>query len=51
MFKGLMFFLRSGWKYDRRYILWSVMLQITNAPIPIIASFIPTFFIDELVGN
>ena len=51
MFKGLMFFLRSGWKYDRRYILWSVMLQITNAPIPIIASLIPKYIIDELVGN
>ncbi len=49
MFKGLFFFIRNGWKYDKFYILWNVFYQLVNAPIPLISSLFPKLIIDELM--
>lgn len=51
MFKGIKFFIRNGWKYDKRYILWRVLYQLVNSLIPIVATLIPKYIIDELMGN
>ena len=51
MFKGILFFLRNGWKYDKRYILWRVLYQFIHSLIPIVATIMPKLIIDELMGN
>lgn len=51
MFKGLIFFIKHGWKYDKCYIIWNVLYQFINSLIPIIATLIPKFIIDELLGE
>ncbi|MBQ2955933.1 MAG: ABC transporter ATP-binding protein [Clostridia bacterium] len=50
MFKGLRFFLSEGWRYDKKYVLWLALYQIVNSMIPIAASLLPKFVIDELTG-
>lgn len=51
MFKGILFFLRNGWRYDKRYILWRVFYQFIHSLIPIVATIMPKLIIDELMGN
>ena len=51
MFKGLIFFVRQGWKYDKCYILWMVLYQFVNSMIPVIAALAPKYIIDELMGE
>ena len=51
MFKGIVFFIKNGWKYDRKYILWRVRYQFINLLIPIVATIMPKLIIDELMGN
>lgn len=51
MFKGLYFFIRQGWKYDKRYILWRIFYQFVNSLIPVIATIMPKYIIDELMGG
>ena len=51
MFKGLRFFLKQGWKYDKKYILWRVIYQFTHSLIPILATLAPKYIIDELMGQ
>lgn len=51
MFKGILFFLRNGWRYDKRYILWRVLYQFIHSLIPIVATIMPKLIIDELMGN
>lgn len=50
MFKGFYFFLREGWKYDKRYVIWMVLQQIVNAMIPVAGVLLPKMVIDELMG-
>lgn len=50
MFKGIVFFIKNGWKYDKRYIIWRLLFQFINALIPIAAVIIPKYMIDELMG-
>ena len=50
MFKGLSFFFRIGWKYDKRYILWNLFSQLLSSLTPILAALLPKFVIDELTG-
>ena len=50
MFKGIQFFIKFGWKYDKCYILWRVLFQIVNSIIPIVATLMPKYIIDELFG-
>lgn len=51
MFKGLLFFVKQGWKYDKCYILWNILYQFVNSMIPIIAALAPRYIIDELMGD
>ena len=51
MFQGLRFFLRYGWKFDKRYVLWLSLYQLVNALIPIVATVMPRFIIEELMGG
>lgn len=51
MFKGILFFIKHGWKYDKKYILWRVLYQFINSLIPIVATIMPKLIIDELMGN
>ena len=51
MFKGLIFFVKQGWKYDKCYILWMVLYQFVNSMIPVIAALAPKYIIDELMGE
>ena len=50
MFKGLRFFLREGWKYDKKYVLWLVMYQLVNSMIPVVGALLPKLVIDELTS-
>ena len=51
MFKGLWFFLKEGWKHDKKYILWRVIYQFVHALIPVLAALAPKYIIDELMGQ
>lgn len=51
MFRGIFFFLKSGWHYDKRYILWRLLFQIVHSIIPVIATIFPKYIIDELTGT
>ena len=51
MFKGIVFFIKNGWRYDKKYILWRVIYQFINSLIPIVAAIMPKLIIDELMGN
>ena len=50
MFKGLLFFFRTGWRYDKRYILWNILSQLLSSLSPILAALMPKLIIDELMG-
>lgn len=50
MFKGLLFFLRFGWKTDQRYVLWNIFSQLLSSLMPVLAALAPKFIIDELMG-
>jgi len=51
MFKGIVFFIKNGWKYDKCYILWRILYQFVNSMIPIVATLMPKYMIDELMGE
>lgn len=50
MFKGLRFFLREGWKYDKKYVIWLVLYQLVNSMIPVVSALLPKLVIDEMTG-
>jgi len=50
MFKGIRFFIREGWKVDKRYVLWMVFGETAGAMMPVAAALMPKFIIDELMG-
>ena len=50
MWKGFAFFLRQGWKYDKKYIIWLLLLQVVTAVTPIASALLPKMVIDELTG-
>lgn len=51
MFKGLWFFVKLGWKCEKRYIIYLVLNQFVNSLIPIVAVVMPRFIINELMGS
>lgn len=51
MFKGLLFFIKFGWKHEKRYIIYLVLNQLVNSLIPIVAVIMPKFIIEELMGT
>lgn len=50
MIKGFVFFLRQGWKYDKKYVVWLFLLQIVKSISPIAGALLPKLVIDELTG-
>ena len=50
MFKGFAFFLTQGWKYDKKYVIWLLLLQLVSAVTPVISALLPKLVIDELTG-
>lgn len=50
MLKGFAFFLKQGWKYDKKYILWLFLLQVVHAVTPLASALLPKMVIDELSG-
>jgi len=51
MFKGLLFFVKQGWKYDKKYVLWRVLYQFVSSMIPLAGILLPGYIIDELMGE
>ncbi len=51
MFNGLLFFIKFGWKSDKRYVVYNFLCQFISSVIPIVSVIIPKFMIDELVGK
>lgn len=51
MFKGLWFFVKFGWKCEKRYIIYLVLNQFVDSLIPIVAVVMPRFIINELMGG
>lgn len=51
MFRGFLFFIRCGLRYDKRYVLWGVLYQLTNSFLPILAALAPKYILDELFGE
>lgn len=50
MFEGLWFFVKFGWKSDKRYIIYNVAYQFLNSLIPLVTVAVPKLIIDELMG-
>ena len=50
MFKALRFFFRYGWKFDKLYVIEKILYQLTNSFVPLAATILPKFIIDELMG-
>lgn len=50
MFKGLFFFARESWKYDKRYIVYAVLAQLLAALVPVLAALTPKYLVEELMG-
>lgn len=48
MFQGFLFFIKNGWKYDKRYILWNVFYQFLAIPVPLITAFLPKLILDGM---
>jgi ABC-type multidrug transport system fused ATPase/permease subunit len=51
MFKGLWFFIKFGWKCEKRYIIYLVLNQFINSLIPFVAVIMPRFIINELIES
>ena len=51
MFKGIVFFIKNGWKYDKLYIIWRLLFQFINSLLPIVAVIIPKYILDELMSS
>lgn len=51
MFKGLLFFLREGWKYDKKYVLWLFARQVIAATLPVAGALLPKLILDEVLAD
>lgn len=51
MKNGVIFLLGYSWKKNKAYIIYSVLLQILTAIVPLADIVIPKFIIDELMGK
>lgn len=51
MFRGLNFFLRFGWKVDKRYIIYNILNQCLSSIVPVIAVLGPKYILEELMGS
>lgn len=51
MNKGIVFLLKYSWGKKKSYIIYSILLQILKAAVPLADIVIPKFMIDELIGE
>ena len=51
MIRGLLFFIRFSWRFDKRYLLYNIINQLVSATVPIVAVVMPRFIINELMGQ
>ena len=51
MFQALRFFFHYGWKFDKLYVIEKILFQLTNSFVPLAATLLPKFIIDELMGG
>lgn len=51
MFKGIIFLLKYVWKFEKKYVLYSLMNQIVLGLIAAINLIFPKILIDELTGG
>lgn len=51
MNNGIAFLLKYSWGKKKSYIIYSILLQILKAAVPLADIVIPKFIIDELIGE
>lgn len=51
MIKGLLFFIKFGWKHEKRYLVYLILNQFVSSMIPILAVVMPRYIINELMGS
>lgn len=51
MFRGFIFFLKFGWKSDKKYVVYNILNQFIRAMIPIVSVVVPKYILDELAGQ
>lgn len=51
MFRGFIFFLKFGWKSDKKYVVYNILNQFISAMIPIVSVVVPKYILDELAGQ
>lgn len=49
MIKGLRFFIEFGWKCEKKYIIFLVLNQLIKCTIPLVATIMPRYIINELM--
>ena len=50
MFKGIGFLMKYTWRFEKRFIIYQILLQILTAAVPLSDIIIPKYIIDELTG-
>lgn len=48
MFGGLLFLLKYTWKFEKKYVIYSLLNQILSGCLLVLNLIIPKFLIDEL---
>lgn len=51
MLRGLLFFVKFGWKHKKSYVILNAINQLLIGILPIIIIIIPKYIIDELTGQ
>ncbi len=51
MFKGLLFFAKFTWHYEKRYLVYRILNQFISSVIPLVAVVMPRYIINELMGD
>ncbi|OON99989.1 MAG: hypothetical protein ATN35_09770 [Epulopiscium sp. Nele67-Bin004] len=51
MFKGGIFLTKFCWKYNKKFLFGNLLLSIVNMVYPLLAVIVPSYIIDELLGQ
>lgn len=49
--KGNLYLLKYSWKFQKKYILYSILQELLSSLAPFAAIIMPKFIIDELLGK
>ncbi len=49
--RGITYLLKYAWKYQKKYIFYSIIQEILSAISPMITIIVPKYLIDELMGS